>query len=512
MSNGITRRTSLIMGAAAAATFTGLRSQLAHAQPAAELRIAYGSLGSTLHPHSVSNLANADLANLLYDPLVTRNDKGEIQFVLAETLEQEASGNIKIKLRDGARFHDGRPVTVEDVKFSIENYLAPATLNKYMYSDWLERVDIVDKSNVVIVSKKPYRVAIPNMGYLSHIIPAGSKPEDFAHKPVGSGPYRFVEYVPNNRLVVERNEDYWGEKPPTRRLVLRQIPENATRVAALEAGEVDFVNGITVDDVERLRGQGLKIGTSTTYRTLFIRFNHKTDSPVKDVRVRRALNHAVDRAALREAFLGSLGKDSTSPVAHTLKYAATGLAPYEYDLDKAKGLLKEAGFASGFSATMVTTTGRYAKDREIAEAIGGQLEQIGVRLQLVPLEYATYLQQVRGERETTGKKYALGLLGWGNLNADIDFSLAPFDAKNSAWNLNDYNNPRAQELIEKGRGPGSEAELAAIYAEAQKLIWGDAPWLFLFELPNVDAMVPSLEGWVGRADEQIRWVNFKKGA
>jgi ABC-type transport system substrate-binding protein len=501
-----------LVGAAMAGVSMPLLNKQGWAAAPELLRVAYGSLGANRHPHSISNLPDTDIANVIFDPLVTRNADGSIQPVLAEKVEPLGGDRWRFTLREGAKFHDGRPVTAKDVKFSLENFLNPATTNGYLYLGWLDKVDIVNDRIVEVVSKRPYRVALANMAYLSHIIPSdATDAKAFAQKLIGSGPYRFVEFVPNDRVVVEANQQYWGSKPKFKRIVFRQIAENSTRVAAVEAGEVDFASAVPVDDIATLRRAKLRVHITTTARTMFMRFNLLADSPIRDIRVRQALNHAVNRDALRKALLAEVGSDATSPVATGIKYRAADLPPYDFNLTKARALLAAAGHANGFQVKIATPNGRYLKDKEMAEAVAGQLEQVGVRAQIVPLEWATYLQQVRAEKDTTGRQYPISLMAWGNLIGDPDFSMVPFDSRSTAWNLGGYANDEVQSLIEKGRSTFDEKELGEIYAKAQQIIWRDAPWLFLFDLPSVDALSPMLEGYESRADEQIRWNQVSLG-
>lgn len=470
------------------------------------LRVAYGAIGTNRHPHMLANIPDTDIANVLFDPILTLAPDGTPTPVLAEHYEQVSPTRWRFVLRRGVTFHDGRPLQAPDAKFSLENYLRPEVPNSYLYTGWLDHVEVVDDYTFEVVAKKPYRVAIANMSYLSHVVPRDTTDlQAFAKNPIGSGPYRQTEFVPNNRLVAVANESYWGGKPKLPGIVFRQLAEDSTRVAALLAREVDFAGSVPVDDISRVRAAGINAVTQTTVRMMYLRFNFLVDGPMRDVRVRRAMNHAVDRKGLMEAFLGGQGAETIAPVPTGTRFRRTDLPSLGYDLTLAKKLLAEAGVPNGFSATLATPVGRYYRDREIAEAVAGQLEQVGIRLKLQPLEWATFLQQERIERLTTGKTYAVSLMAWGNLTRDMDFGTLIYDGTNTAWNLGSYDNPKAQELIEQGRAEFDEGKLADLYGRLQAILWEDVPFLSLFELPVTNGLLPGVKGFVPQPNELVDW-------
>ncbi len=246
--------------------------------------------------------------------------------------------------------------------------------------------------------------------------------------------------------------------------------------------------------------------TQTTVRMMYLRVNFLSNGPMRTSRlVRQAMNHAVDRQGLMDAFLGGMGSIENAPVSTGTRWRATDLPPYDFDLDKAKALLAKAGVPNGFSATLATPVGRYYRDREIAEAVAGQLGQVGINLKLVPLEWATYLQQERIERTTTGTKYDISLMAWGVLTRDMDFATMIYDGSNHAWNMGNYDNPDVQKLIEAGRAEFDETKLKDIYAKLQATVWEDAPFLYLFDMPVVNGLLPEVQGFQPEPNELVDW-------
>lgn len=478
--------------------------------PSGELKIAYGAIGPNRHPYFTAIVPDDDINNTIFDNLVTLSPKGEVLPWLAG-YEQIDDVTIRFKLAKGVKFHDGRPLTAEDAKVALdrygsEEYRGVGSALKPVFV----RAAVVDDATVELVLKEPNRVILQNLGYLSHVIPKDANdPEAFARNPVGSGPYQFSEFVPNDRVVVAANLEYWGNpKPSFEKITFRVIPENSTRVAALEAREVDYIVNVPPDDVDRLRSAGFQILSIPSNRPMFVRFNFAVDGPWKDVRVRQALNYAVDKQAIVDALYGGTAAVSESVVAHGAAHFNANPV-YAPDLDRARELLSDAGVVNGFSVKFATPAGRYLKDREVAEAIAGQLEQIGVRLEIVPLEFPTYLQQLRTEKDTTGRQYGMSLMAWGNLIADADFAYEPLLMGNG-WNLGDYSNPDFDALAAEGQRTFDPATLKEINSEAQRLVWEDTPWIFLWDLPLVDAASADIVGIGPRPDEQHRWLEARR--
>lgn len=478
--------------------------------PSGELRIAYGGFGPDRHPQSPTVVPDQDIVKLYSDPLLALANDGSIEPGIAMSYEQVSETRYRLRLRPLVKFHDGSPLTATDVKFSLESYLK--SKNAEQYNVWLDRVDVIDDTTAEAVAKMPYRVAMSNTAYKSFIIPrTAGDPKDFAQKPIGSGPYKFSQSIPNDRVIVTANTDYWGAPPKFEQITVRQIAEDATRMAALEAGEVDFATNVPVDAVDRLKKQGIQVTAVASNRMMFVRFNFAVDGPWKDVRVRQALNHAVDRAALSKALLSDLGVLAEAPLGHGVAYYKKGLPQYNYDPARAKQLLAEAGFPNGFQSTLVTPTGRYMKDRESAEAVAGQLEAVGVKIQLQPMEWGTYLQEIFTDKATSGKKYPMSLMAWGNPPMDPEFGLRGFNV-GQPWNVGFYQQDEVEALSKEGLQTFDTSKLNEIYGKIQEIIWRDAPWIFMYELPNIVAHSPKFQGYQGRLDEMIRWETVSRVA
>lgn len=466
------------------------------AGPSGELRIAYGAIGPNRHPHYTTALPDDDIANLIFDALVTQTDDGKLTGVAAAKWDRVTDTQWRFTLKPGIKFQDGAPLTSADAKFTLDH--PPDTVFSQLYRQWLDKTEIVDEQTFDIFMKTPFRPAFSNMAFQSYVIPkTATDAKAFGQQLVGSGPYKFVEFVPNQRVVVEANTAYWGTpKPQFERITLRQITENSTRMAALEAGEIDFATNVPPDAINRLKGAGFQVSTVPLTRSMYVAFNLSQDGPWKDPKVRQALNYAIDKEGIRTALLDNLGAVLAGPVQSASKFFNKALKPYPYDPPRARELLAEAGLRNGFESTVVSPDGRLVKDREIAEAVVGQLEAVGVKLKLVPLEWATFLK----ERAT----YPLVLTAWGNPQADAAQALRPFDPTEPV-NFAKYANPEILSLMEQGRTTFDEAKAQAAYDKAQELLVRDAPWLYLFELPDIVAYSSKFAGFAHRSDEMKRW-------
>jgi peptide/nickel transport system substrate-binding protein len=325
---------------------------------------------------------------------------------LAESWSMSKDGLVyEFVLRKGVRFHNGDPVSAEDVKFSLERYRggAAATLKERVAG-----VDVVDPQRVRIRLKQPWPdfmtfYATPATG-AAWIVPkryVERVGEDgFKKAPVGAGPYRFVSFSPGVELVLEANEGYWRKAPSVKRLVFRSVPDDSTRLAMLKRGEADIaysIRGPLAEEVRRTPGLTLK-ATQPTF-TEWLTFTEQWDSksPWADKRVRLAANLAIDRKTLNDAEYLGFAKISSSIIPHTFQFYWQP-PPYPHDPGRARQLLAEAGYPRGFDAGEITADAAYAGT---AESIINNFLSVGIRVKLRPLERAAFY---KGDAEKSFKK------------------------------------------------------------------------------------------------------------
>ncbi|MEW6048717.1 MAG: ABC transporter substrate-binding protein, partial [Bacillota bacterium] len=351
------------------------------------LKVAMGTSIPIFDSAYASGMANLGIIDLVSETLTKINsDTGEVMPYLAESWTAE--GNVwTIKLRKGVKFTDGTPFDAAAVKFNIERMLDPAT-KALTRSTWtmIKSVDVVDPHTVRITTHEPFG---PLMAQLSYAPMGMNSPtqvqklgnENYHTAPVGTGPFKYVEHIKGDHTLLSRNDEYWGGKPYLDEVYVKPIPEAGARVMALESGEVDVVFNVPPRDVPRLeQNPKIRVIQPPAQRTMHVGIN-VTRGPLKDKRVRQALNYAVDKQAIVDNIF--LGKTyvSDAPVAkNVFGYHSTRV--YNYDPEKAKALLKEAGYPNGFSVTLTYSPGRFLMTEEVVQAIQNDLAKVGVKVTL----------------------------------------------------------------------------------------------------------------------------------
>ena len=499
----ISRRRALQLGvgggAAALASMFDARRAPAQTKPDAELIIAMSSDPGHLDPRVEAGTPGFALLSHIHDAAVWRDERTNPIPWLVTKWEQPAANVLRWHLRKGVKFHNGEDFTAEAIKVTYESNAAPNSK-----APWRARIGIIkeyrirDTYTIDLVTEKPNRPLLRNTTSCQVMSPRSMKElgEKIATNPVGTGAYKFVEYRPGQHLVMEANSGWWGPKPAIKRLRVRFIPENGTRMAALEAGEVMMVNNVPPDQLGRLRGNSeLLILTWPTNRIIFVAL--RTDrKPFDDKRVRQAMNHAIDREAIAKGIFGGMAPVAKAPIPEAVLGAHTGLPPYTYDPARAKKLLAEAG-ATGATFNFGAPNGRYLLDKQVSEAVAGYLEAVGFKVTFENPVWSTFVTEVIKYEKA---KYDGYLFGWGITSGEPDQALGDH-FHSAAPKRTMYNNPEVDKYIAEERESFDDAKVKAALWKAQELIWSDAPWIFLYENPEVNAINKKLQWAGGRRDE-----------
>jgi len=480
------------------------------------LIIASGTDAVTLDAHRITDSPSATVSEHITETLFELTPDGRIVPHLVQSYEVSEDGLVwTLHLRQGIRFHDGTPFNAAAVKYNLERILDPANAVTFRFLiSPITSVDVVDEDTVRLTTAAPFA---PILAHLTHssigmLSPAALERygEDIARNPVGTGPFRLKEWVRNDRIVLERNPDYWGEPPQIDEIVFRVVPEDGARMLMVQTGEADVAVRVPPDMVSVLeRDPNVNVVFTPSVRTIYIGFNtyqrpDRPKNPFTDRRVRQAFNYAVDNAAINEFILGGMGRPSDAPIAPGIfGYAAIG--GYEYNPEKARQLLAEAGYPNGFRVQFYSPSGRYLKDLEVAEAVQAQLAEVGIQAEIVTLEWATYLDVTN--RPPDENEVPMFLLGWGTVTGDADYGLYPL-FHSSQWvptgsNRAFYSNPRVDELLDMARTTPDEAVRRAAYREAMQIIMEDAPWLFLHAETQITAIRTNVEGVIVHPTERI---------
>lgn len=463
---------------------------------------ALGAPVLTLDPGVAAGTQAQTVRVQVMETLVQLNaETSEVEPLLAETWEV-ADDNVTwtFHLRDGVSFHDGSPLTAADVVASISRIIDPqAGMGRANDLRDIQTIEAVDDKTVRIVTAAPSGTLLRALSLdSSSVLTAASIAEfgaEIGWHPVGTGPFKYESHVAEQSIALVRNDAYWGGAPAADGINFITVPEANTRLTMLETGEADIVIDVPGFEVERIRSMdGLALIERSNTRLGHMGIN-VSKPPFDDVRVRQALNFAVDREAIVAGVLRGVGVPADSIIASTV----AGYAPqdeYSYDPEKAKALLAEAGYPEGFSTTLWTPQGRYYMDRETVVAIQAQLKAIGIDAQVEVIDWSTYLTMLREPVDVN--KSQLYWLGWETGSADIQIILdTVFDSTRqppNGWNTMFYANEKVDELrlaIAHEVDNGKRMEMAA---EAQSLIMADAPWVPLYSYVQVTAYNTEISG------------------
>lgn len=466
----------------------------------------------------------------MFDGLVTRDTRSGVHLELAEAMNWLDGQTLEVKLRQGVKFHNGQEMTADDVVFTFERiinenaieYPEPHTSPRKGLIAPLESVEKLDDYTVKFNFNGVWP---PAMQLLVHqqIVPKAYLEEvgtkGFIEKPIGTGPFKFVEGQLDDKIVLERFDDYWGGAPDlapvgpacVERAIFRVIPEASTRVAALLAGEVDIIAAVPpelVNTLDLTPGVEVKTAAGTEPQWLQLNVSHPLFA---DQQVRQALNYAVDKDLIVEAIYGGRAVPLPGPLSPFNNFVNKNLQPYPYDPDTALSMLAEAGWTDSNGDGILDKDGQpfaFTIDtlepwRPLAEGVAGMLREIGLDAGVRFWEYSVVRDQLLAcERQSF-------LDDWGDSAFD---PVGHYEAKWHTYvqgqpygrgNFMCYSNPRVDELIKAGEVEANPAQRQAIYDEAQQIVYDEAPAVFLI-LPEVaEASSDRVQNWEPASDSRI---------
>jgi glutathione transport system substrate-binding protein len=431
--------------------------------------------------------------------------------VLAESTEASADAmSYVVHLRHGIVFHDGAPFNATAVKTSFDRAMNPDNhLKRAALYAPIDKTEVVDEFTVKITLKYPFGAFINNLAHQAFAI---SSPKaiaefgkDIARHPSGTGPYKFVSWE-TDTLKVEKNEQYWKPGlPKVDTLTIRSIPENGARLAMLQAGEAQYIYPMPPELVKVLaKSPKLDVVSAPSIYARYVALN-TLRKPFDDIRVREALNYAVDKTAFLKVVFGGYGVPLTAPLPANLSGYHKQDTSYPYDPAKAKKLLAEAGYPNGFEAPL--WGGSSTLSRRGMEFLQQQFAAVGVKVSVEPLEAGVAAAKVWNvttpEDATTLMYYA----AWSASTGDADWGLRPlFYGKSfppALFNVAYYSNKVTDAAIEAGLTTADPAKRQAAYDTAQAQIWKDVPWVFLVSDDNVSAKAKDFDGVFVLPDGQM---------
>jgi len=448
------------------------------------------------------------------EPLLFADNAGEFKGVLASSWEPlpDHSG-WKFHLRPGIEFDNGEPFNAEAVKFSIDSVLDPAN-ESWVHADPRSRMNgirevVAEDDSTVVFLTESWNLMLPPQFRNQPILPpkyAAQQGKGFGVNPVGTGRYKFVEYVPGSHLHLEAKPGYsgqwdWDGVAKNDSLTFRYLAESATRVAALEAGEVHIIDNVSPDVLDRIReNPGLEVVSGPTARINGM-FCNCGREPFNDVNARKAVAHAIDKEALVATIMGGLTDVATEPMtAGTLGTVGEAFAPYEYDLAKAKQYFEKAGLSNGTKIKIGGPVGRYINDKQVTTAVASMLIEVGFDVEIEQLEWGTYWTKV------TNEEYDLFYVGWCPGAYDpSDFAIVYKGWGDDNAGLTHFveQNERIVQLYEAGSAALSREEAREPYTELAHLLWDNLPVVQMFYEPNITAISSKVKGWSPRRDTQV---------
>lgn len=460
-----------------------------------------GADSVSLDPINVTDGESIRVTHNIYETLLEYDHNLELQPKLATEYSSSEDGlTWTFQLREGVKFHDGTDFNADAVVFNFERWMDPE--NPYHEGDFpyypflyggfkgdenhlIESVTATGEHELEIVLK---RKTAPFLSYLAISMFGIASPAaieqygaGIGENPVGTGPFKFEEWNRNNTITLSKNEDYWMEgKPYLDQVIYQVIPENSARLNALQTGEIDILDGMNASDTTIVEDtEGIELIKRPSFNIGYMAFNMEKE-PFDDPLVRKAINMAIDKEEIVDAFYNGLADPATSPLPPSLWSHDESLEKYDYNVEEAKKLLAEAGLEDGFTTelhTMSNPRPYLPEPMKIAEAIQSDLAEIGITAEIVSSEWATYLE------DTKNGKHSMAMYGWTGVMADPDNFLYPNLSKTNAevpaQNIAFYKSDEFTSLITEARETIDQDKRTELYQEAQQLFQEDAPWVML---------------------------------
>jgi peptide/nickel transport system substrate-binding protein len=474
---------------------------------------AYAQKGGALRVQQVADIVNINpyLSRAAVDRVVADTIFGGLAAYdrdmrpipeLAESWTVPDDHTYVFKLRRGMTFHNGRAVTAEDVKWSIEKIYEIGSKGQWAnYIAGITKIDVLDVSTVKFTLEKTNAVLLSGLP-VAAIIPRESY-DTIDTNPVGLGPYRFVERIPGQYLRVAKYEKYWDQSVNyPDQITFSFATEESTQVANLQSGMVDMHGWLPISRVPELRQNPrfrLHDTGEGTLGWLGVLLN-TARAPLDNRRLRQAIAHGIDKAAIQKGVFAGLGTPDNGflPKGHWAHTPDADLGGYRFDPARARALLGEAGHPNGVDLTWTigTLLPEFTRYAELAQA---DLAKVGIRIKLRSIEWATFVQEVTGQRN-----FDLASDGFGG-RADPDLQLGIAFGPASSGNKMRWTPPRAAELFDLGRSTTNQARRKEYYTELQKLLVDDVPAIRINSFPTVWGALPKVSGIQVNAEGRIRW-------
>lgn len=470
-----------------------------------ELIIAVNTDADTFDPQIMNGGTGDHIGESVYNALLKFDENGNaIGDLATEWSVSEDEKTWTFKLKEGVKFHSGKEMTADDVKASYDRAMnSTGGLKTTQLIEMFDKVEVIDPYTVAITTKEPYGPMLALMCNKSLAVMDSETIDKYGMEigknieaVNGTGPYKLTGWEIDEEIVLERYEDYFGDKAKTKKLVFQIIPEPAARVIALETGEVDVITAVPSEEIDRLKEtDGIKVLQLSSIGQRLFRFGCN-DEIMSNTKVRQAINYAVNRQSIIDKLFVGTVSPSTAPFSPNV-WGYANLGEIEQDLDKAKALLKEAGYPDGFD-TKIVTTDRYTKGTQLAEVVASQLKEVGINAEIEVMEWSAILATWNG---ITPEEFdePMFIMGAGPSMRDPDSSLRALYST-AVSGINDqnygfYSNKELDELAQQQMTETDETKRKELLKRAQEIIYEEDPVGFwLFDQDNIIATTDKVEG------------------
>lgn len=441
---------------------------------------ATGTDATTMDPQFVTDVPTSRVVMWVHQTLVYPDLNGKMQPVLAESWTVSPDKlSWTFKLRKGVKFQDGTSFTAEAVKYTFDRIKDPAIGSpRKSAARVIKEVKVIDDYTVEMITNKPFAPFLAQLSAYNLAIISPTQAKKFGKKysehPAGTGPYKLASWTPGEKMVLSRNDAYWGKKPYLDKIEVRIVPEDSARVMMLLSGEADAIASVPPILMKRLeQSKDVEIIKKTGFRTIYVGLNNKV-KPFDNPKVREAVSHALDPRAIVKGILGgvgTLGGGFESPVIP----GAPTFPLYKYDPALAKKLLAEAGYPNGFDTDFYTPTGRYLMDRQVAEAVQAQLKEVGIRARIQAPDWGTLVSLL-----DKYDKVPMFLMGKGSPTGDLDLTLNLVTQCGGKMNEFSYCNPEVDKMIEEQRGIVDVEKRREVLKKIEEIFYKDVPAVVLY--------------------------------
>jgi peptide/nickel transport system substrate-binding protein len=470
------------------------------AAAAKELNVGLGAEPTSIDPHYHNLGPNNAISDSIYDRLINQNEKQQLRPGLAVSWKAIDDTTWIFKLRKGVKFHDGSDFTADDVIFTFQRApTVPNSPSSFAIFTKGKTLTKIDDYTIQVKTDKPHPLTpndISQVSIISKKAAQGASTEDFnsGKAAIGTGPFKFIKWVPGDRLILQRNDNYWGPKPEWAVVNIRVIKSAPARVAALLSGDVDFIDNVPTTDITRLKKEpGLSLSQGVSNRVIYLHMDQFRDdspfvkakdggaikNPLKDVRVRQAISKAINRDLIVERVMEGVAIPAGQLLPEGFFGVSPNLKPEKYDPEGAKRLLAEAGVPDGFQLTIHGPNDRYINDAKIAEAIAQMLTRVGIKTAVETMPKSVYFKRASRGGPNGTPEFSFILVGWGagtgEASSPLKALLHTYDKSKGmgATNRGRYSNPKLDELIEKALATVDDGKREKLLQQATELAMND---------------------------------------